>query len=336
MIAPELLPVTVPLAQRDSYPRSLPNNWAERPLPERMDYLRQNMLFASLDAYVSAGLEAGAQRLDIAAKASGRLMVHEEVLRSEMNEPAVSQAFTAGNTEHITEKVKPVSGNSGTGAYYQRSHMTYCVQESLGPEFNNPSMLNDVFGYNRSKSRRPEDKARILTAEAYIAMECEEWSTALRGLATVQYMYQAAGRFARNLVTPLIDRNTTVEVQPGKINYFWRARLAGTETTTGSGLAYQFGYRAKSGEAIKQCMTEMWGDDYSRNRNIFLTALNIHTSQLSNGERVKAQRDLRRPVFRDIGEGDFGAALAKLQVAAQERPELFSIISMNYLSRVAA
>jgi len=324
------LPITTPLSQQELLPYDLPKDWDAQSLLEQTAFLQNNAPLISVDTFVSAGLEVGAQHLDRVAEASGGIAVHQAILAQELGTPAVIETFTRGKTEYQTRDDLPSNATATRISYGNIVAAVEILEASFGATVVNTSILVDAMG--RTVGTKKSNPANVPIGTAVLnAMEHAEWDMDLQGIGALLALYQTAGRRARGYVRPLLTGDT--RTLPGKEAHFWHTKLAGTEAQDNKGIAYYFGYRSRSGPILRDAMQERWKSAYPYNRSVFTAACNINLHGLSSPQRDKVQKEVRKPAFTSIGQGDFTAAYGVLQEAAASQPNLFALPSLKFLQK---
>lgn len=327
----EIIPpaLTTPLAYQE-LPIGLPGDWFTRDAEAQTDFLANNGPLLRIPTYLSAGWELGARLLDRAAEARGDTPLHTVTLERQLGAPEILDAFQAGIDDH-TEASNFSMNAGGTlsrSPLGQTAALAEHVEAHFGPELLNSSLLFDIVGYNRFRRTADQTKAWLFENGTHNAIEAAKWNSSLRALAGVYYMRHAAARSIRYTVKPLLGTDAP-RAMPGSEERFWHVRLAGTEHNFGA--AYYMGYRQKSGGPWHAAMREAWAENYSNYRAIFTTALDMRLIPLPLKIRGVLQRNVRKPAFADIANGDFAQAEQRLRQAAQEHPGVFSPVSRRIL-----
>lgn len=322
------LPITTPLSQQDRLPQGLPHGWMALELDQRLSFLRANAPLISVEAFVSGGLEAGAEQLDRVAEKSGGVAIHHTIFVEELGTAEVFNAFNLGKTEYLPQQAFPENPKQSRRSYGTVMSAAEVLAEKFGYSFVNPTLLFDATGRKMGVTKMAKSAPAAQLGESVLtAMDHAEWDTELKGLGALLTLHQAANKRARAFVNPLLAVET--RSLPNQERQFWQSRLSGTESN--NGLAYYFGYRAKSAPTLRSTMQTRWSEAYGYNRAVFATALNINAKDLNTAERSKIQNKLRRPVFAHIGQGNFEAAYGLLREYSIKQPGLFALPGLQFL-----
>jgi hypothetical protein len=299
-------------------PSGLPEEWFELRDSEQATFLTTNYQTLPVISFAAAALDLGARRLDSMREGG---TVHSEALRETLGSQPTQETFVRGYVDTMRSGV--ISPDEDAGIF------TKSVVEYFGPEANNLVMVYDARGRNRVTGREIPNKRKFLSQMLRNAVEEANWSVELRAFLGVQLQHQAA---ARGVKRPLRNFCLGDDQLPGVADpsLFWTGKIAGVRTMTG--LAYDIGYRQKSGPLLRGAMTSAWGEDYSVNREVFAAAININTAFMKDEHRRRRiQNDVRRPAITLIGEGYFNEARDLLRKAALEYPRVFSRVGLSFL-----
>ena len=95
-------------------------------------------------------------------------------------------------------------------------------------------------------------------------------------------------------------------------------------------MAYYLGSRASTAEAVTAAGRAEWGDGYPQHNGVLTAAFSIGHA-VDKHKRDGVQIRLRHPVFKRIGQGDFGGAYDMMRQAVQRDASLFSPASSRFL-----
>jgi hypothetical protein len=294
----------------------------ELPLDEQAQLLLFRTDRTPVNAFASSALRIGVKRLDAARTDAGRQPVHEYLLDSLLTSQEMTTRFDAGYHEVITglERNLPAAVR----------RLVLLVGEHVDWRLNNPALAYNVVGGTRQRELTGS-RPVFITASMDGVMRSEGWSNQQRALAGAVGMYQTALRNTRQLVTPLLSYPDNLpSVREGAEQTYWRSRLFGSGEN--EGLCYYLGYVEKSRARLRSHMQQLWVEDYSRNRNVFMTTLLLRTQNIGGPRSKEEVRALRRPIYRAIAENDFAGAEAQLAELAADRPKLFSPIALEYFA----
>lgn len=298
------------------------NSYPQLNSDEQAAFLMGRYDLMPTNRFVGKGLLVGAQRMDERSLEEGNKGANVSALDRALASEKIRQVYWDGN-ESVAE---PSS---------LRSHprkVANLIADNLDPGFNNPIIVYEACGMN-PRTGDCTDRQPFVGGSIENFMKNTEWSTELKALMGAVGLHLTAIRLAKQLVSPMLasERRLVTSVKEGFESKFWENKLVGSERTTG--VAYYLGYLLKSRELLKDCMKEMWDEDYSRNRNVFVSLATMKTPGLKTKKEKSLVLDQRRLVFGAIANGDFSVAEQGLREIAEQHPNFFGRISLKFLTR---
>lgn len=306
-------------ASRFSFPTA--EGGAELSLDEKAAYLAERSERIHIEILVEVGLAIGAERLDAMRMKQGLEPIHFRTLQELLVTQRRESVFQAGREEIM-------AGNFRGASMLARPIATRV--DKYFPELANPVALYDAVGANY-RTRSHAAKPAILTQATEGVMQSERWDDKSRAVYAALGIHHAAIRSARQLIMPLLTKEADLpRMTEGFEQKFWERKLFGN--AQGDGVFYYLGYLDKSRPAMRAILKDKWGEnDYYRNRQVLTAAMFLRPAAVPQKDRVDYMRKLRRPVFLLMSEGHFEAAEELLRKAANERPDLFGLLSREYL-----
>ncbi len=289
-------------------------------LDEQAEHLRANKRLL-IDAYAFFGTRVGAERMDAARVARGEAPVHAAIVARLWDDPRCRRRFDAGTRTITDDRRRGV-----TLSYF--GNTVELVQKHIDARLAEPNVAILVAGSDVQGRDRGDG---FLNPSMRGVMRSEEWPEDLRALALALGMNAMAMRSVRRMVDPALDATRDAPtVAPGAESLFWEARLFGSAQD--EGICYWLGYINKSRAILKGYMESIWPGETERNYTVLMSALLLRPASLGPDWKNEI-RDIRKSVFRAIGEGDFAGAEQQLRVLAAARPRLFFAIGLEYFTR---
>jgi len=287
---------------------------------DKAAFLVENNNSMPISAFVNKGLIVGAQRMDESRAGNNLDSSHAEIVSEILASERAKDIFYAAQ-HHILDLSESRINN-------QPRKIAELLSDHLDPYFANPVMVYEVVGMNYH-TRQYTQTYPFIDTGTQAFMRSNDWSSELQALMVAYGMHYTAIQQARRLVLPLLTQVTGVK--DGLETAFWGRKVLGTDAHVGT--QYYLGYIEKSRSLLRQHMQRMWGDDYHRNQQVFISAALMKTKASTLPENEKRRvRELRRPIFGAIASGDFDEGERLLRDIAEEEPHLLSWIGLEFFS----